>query len=299
VVARERFELSSAGPEPKIKPISWEEVKNDFLVWCKARFGQRYVKDLKNTLEKWKPVIRSVEDIDRLFAGEFPGKRHLWFGVRNLLKYCMQHGWSVWEIGLLLAAMPPVPRSRPDNRVPREVEVIETFQRLGRAPLTVQAVFNLVLDSAVRPLHAVEIINGFDERRLERLEHGFYKYYVDIERREKHTFICFMGPETLNLIKRVSGAVNEHTYQHYTMRHKLLRPKLLQKFAYNMMRKSGVDRDIAEFISGRKPEGVGPKHYAELIMLAEEQYPKYAAYLRALRERINHHYVKSSRKSQN
>jgi intergrase/recombinase len=60
----------------------------------------------------------------------------------------------------------------------------------------------------------------------------------------------------------------------------------VQKFAYNMMRKNGVDRDVAEFISGRKPEGIGAKHYAELIMLAEEQYPKYAEYLKNLRGKV-------------
>ncbi|MCS7113933.1 MAG: integrase [Nitrososphaerota archaeon] len=285
MVARGRFELPSAGPKPLFEPISWKEVRNGFLVWAKGRFGSRYVKDLRNTLNKWSPVIRSVEDIDRLFSGEFPGKRHLWFGIRNLLKYCASHGWSGDEIKPLLEAMPPVKKANPDNKVPKEAQVLETLMKLNGAPYPVQAVYNLVLDSAIRPLHAVEIINRFDESRLEPCEGGFFKYWVSIERGIKHTFIAFLSQETLGIIRNTLRPIGEHVYQHYAWRRGLLRAKLLQKFAYNMMRKNGVDRDIAEFISGRKPEGIGAKHYTELIMLAEEQYPKYASYLKSLRGR--------------
>jgi len=274
-----------SGSRALFKPIFWKEVRNEFLVWAEARFGARYVKDLRNTLDRWQPVIRSVEDIDRLFAGSFPGKRHLWFGIRNLLKFCASHGWSINEIKPLLECMPPVKKANPDNRVPNENQVLDTLGKLRSAPLEVQAVYNLVLDSAIRPLHAVEIINSFDESRLEEAG-GFYKYWVTIERGIKHTFIAFISPETLGMIRSVEKPIGEHMYQHYAWRKGLLRAKLLQKFAYNMMRKNGIDRDVAEFISGRKPEGIGPKHYAELIMLSEEQYPKYFEYLKTLRKRI-------------
>ncbi|MEM2998895.1 MAG: hypothetical protein QXX34_00005 [Candidatus Bathyarchaeia archaeon] len=157
LVARERFELSSAGPKPLKKTIFWKEVRNGFIIWAKGRFGSHYVKDLRNTLDKWGPVIRSVEDVDGLFAGEFPGKRHLWFGIRNLLKYCASHGWSVNEIKPLMEAMPPVKKAKPDNKVPKETQVLETLGKLKSAPIPVQAVYNLVLDSAIRPLHAVEV----------------------------------------------------------------------------------------------------------------------------------------------
>ena len=287
MVARERFELSSAGPKPLFKPISWKEVRNGFLVWAEGRFGSRYVKDLRNTLDRWSPFIRSVEDVDRLFAGDFPGKRHLWFGICNLLKYCASHGWSEGEIRILIESMPPVRKANPDNKVPKEAYVLETLRKLKDAPPQVQAVYSLVLDSAIRPLHAVEIINGFDGGRLEKCGGGFYKYLVSIERGIKHTFVAFISLETLSMIQKAERLIGEHVYQHYAWRKGLLRAKHVQKFAYNMMRKSGVDRDVAEFISGRKPEGIGAKHYAELIMLAEEQYPRYYAYLNQLRARAD------------
>jgi intergrase/recombinase len=243
------------------------------------------VKDLRNILDKWNPTIRSIEDIDSLFAGNFPGKRHLWFGIRNLLKYCAHHGWDVNAIKILMEAMPPVKKANPDNKVPKESQVLETLIKIKSAPASVQAVYNFVLDSAIRPLHAVEIINNFDESRLEKTELNFYKYWISIDRGIKYTFIAFLSPETLNIIQKAKRPISEHFYQHYAWRNRLIRAKYIQKFAYNMMRKNGIDRDIAEFISGRKPEGIGPKHYAELIMLAEEQYPRYFRFLSSLRRR--------------
>jgi intergrase/recombinase len=261
-------------------------LRNGFLLWARARFNPVYVRDFVYALDKWQPVICSVEDIDRLFAGDFPGKRHLWFAVRNLLKYCGQHGWDKEWVKSLLGVMPPVPQSRPDNRVPKEHEVLGLLRALRKAKMKYQAFHNLILDSAVRPAHVVEILRGFKLDNLEELGGGVYKYNVTIERGEKHTFICFITEYTLKLIREMEDPISLSGYKVFQKRHKTLRPKLLQKFAYNMMRKSGVDRDIAEFISGRKPEGIGPKHYAELIMLSEEQYPKYALYLKGLREKV-------------
>jgi len=40
---------------------------------------------------------------------------------------------------------------------------LETLRKFKDAPLKVQAVYNLILDSAIKPLHAVELINGFEE----------------------------------------------------------------------------------------------------------------------------------------
>jgi len=279
------IEPPTPGLKAQFKPISWSELRNGFLVWAKARFSPVYVKDFVYALDKWRPIIRSVEDVDRLFAGSFPGKRHLWFAVRNLLKYCRLHGWSEEEINRLLKVMPPTPQSNPDNRVPKEEQIINLLRALEKEKVKYQAFYNLILDSAVRPAHTVEILAGFNPGNLEEIGPGIFKYHVSIERKEKHTFICFITEGTLRLIEKMSEPLTLSAYKVFQKRRKMLRPKHVQKFAYNMMRKSGVDRDIAEFISGRKPEGVGPKHYAELIMLAEEQYPKYAAYLKALREK--------------
>ena len=291
LVARGRFELPSAGPEHcglpfKTQPITWKELRAGFLVWCKACFGKRYVADLRKILDKHKPEILSVKDVDQLFAERFPGRRHLWFGVRNLLKYCEAHGWSTEYITALKKAMPPCPKSGVEKRVPKEEAVIELLKSLEQAPTKYQAFYNLILDSSIRPLHAVEVLNSWSKEKLETLSPELSLYHAEIERKQKHTWIVMITQSSLELISQVlENPPTEIGYQRFQQSHRLLRPKLVQKFAYNMMRRHGIDRDVAEFLSGRKPEGVGARHYAELIGLAEDQYPGYAEYIAELRQK--------------
>ena len=283
MVARGRFELPSAGPKPT---IVWGELRAGFLVWAEGRFGDRYVGDMRKSLNKHKVRIVSVGDIDRLFSGRFPGRRHLWFGVRNLLKFCGSHGWSKEYVETLMEAMPPCPRSGVEKRIPKESQVVSLLQDLKSVPKKYRAFYNLVLDASIRPFHAVEVLNSWSEKKLEKLSDGFSKYYADIERRQKHTWIVMVTQQTLKLIKQtLNDPASEAGYLALIQKYRLLRPKFLQKFAYNMMRRHGIDRDVAEFLSGRKPEGVGPRHYAELITLAEEQYPKYLEYIMQLRQK--------------
>jgi len=288
MVARERFELSSAGPEPAIldRKVVWSEVKDDFVVWAQGRFGKRYVKDLRNILDKHEPVIACAQDIDRLFAGSFPGRRHFWFGVRNLLKFCGSHGWSKTAIEALMDTMPPCPRANADRTVPKEEAVIELLKELRRVPAKYRTFYDVILDGAIRPTHAIEIISSWNGSKLEKADGNIWRYNADIERTQKHTWVLMLTDETLTAINEMGeDKPTELGYLRFQQTRRLLRPKHVQKFAYNMMRKSGVDKDVAEFLSGRRPEGVGARHYAELVSLAEQQYPKYAHQLRELRRK--------------
>ena len=121
---------------------------------------------------------------------------------------------------------------------------------------------------------------------MEKLNDGFSSYHADIERRQKHTWIVMVTQQTLKLINQtVNDPASEAGYLALIQKYGLLRPKFVQKFAYNIMRRHGIDRDVAEFLSGRKPEGVGPRHYAELTTLAIDQYAKYQEYLTQLRQK--------------
>ena len=261
-------------------------MRRQFLVWCKGRFSERYIKNMRVVLDRFDPVIEGVRDVDRLFAVCGDGaRRELWFAVRNLLKFCWEHGWDKKWISQLMNVMPKCPKSGVDLRSPREPEVLSLLRFLHKAALKYEAFYNLILDSAVRPFHGLEILNDWNWRKLEIVSDGVYKYYANIEREEKHCWVIFVSGYTVNLIEKLDEKLTVNGYCCFQRRHKLPRPKHVQRFAYNQMRRRGVDRDVAEFLSGRKPDGVGEKHYAELLMLAEEQYPTYAKYVTELRKK--------------
>ncbi len=287
MVARERFELSSAGPEPAIldRSVNWQDVRSDFIVWADGRFRARYVKDLRNILDKHEPVITRAQDVDRLLAGQFPGRRHLWFGIRALLKFCGSHGWPRSQIEGLKEAMPPCPKAGKCKIIPKEDAVLELLRDLRHVPGKYQVFYDVVLDGAIRPTHAIEILGSWTADKLEHVGSDAWQYSAEIEREQKHTWILMLTDQTVKEISQLVEAPTEIGYLRMKQSHNLLRPKFTQKFAYNMMRKHGVEVDVAEFLSGRWPQGVGAQHYAELVSLAAKQYPRYARYVKGLREK--------------
>ena len=48
------------------------------------------------------------------------------------------------------------------------------------------------------------------------------------------------------------------------------------------MRKAGLDKDVVNWLSGKKPKGVDERHYLDLELLADEQYPRYMKFLEEL-----------------
>jgi len=58
---------------------------------------------------------------------------------------------------------------------------------------------------------------------------------------------------------------------------------VIQKFAMTMMRRAGLDKDVVNWLSGKKPKGVDERHYLDLELLADSQYERYMAYLAELR----------------
>jgi len=53
-----------------------------------------------------------------------------------------------------------------DLKIPSETEILDSLKRLKRAPLKYQALYNLLVDSGLRLLEAVEIIKRFKQADL-------------------------------------------------------------------------------------------------------------------------------------
>ena len=50
-----------------------------------------------------------------------------------------------------------------------------------------------------------------------------------------------------------------------------LRPKHVRKFAMNMMRRAGPDKDVVQFLASGKPKGIDERYYLDLELLADSQ----------------------------
>ena len=293
---------------PKELKIFWnDEVKAKFILFMKSKrrpAGDKHIERCVRLLDKYIPPegISTPEQVFNIFMSISKGARHHFDrAFRNLLNLFRRiYGYDRDFIELLKDAIPNT-KTGEDKWVPPEDLVIESLLMIKTRNPKYLAFWLAVLDSGCRPHHLIEgLFENFDPTRLEKTPEGFYKYRLNIERRTKHAWIAYLTPHTAELIMELHERGDRITLDGvdtFMERFKIkagtrpdgkpivmpLRPKYIRKFAYNMMRLNGIDKDVAMWLNGRTPPGVDPEHYADLELLADNQYPRYAEYLRKLK----------------
>ncbi len=272
------------------RPVVWNsEVRETFVKHLTGR-DPSYVKDLVSTLDRhMTEPIKSPRDVLDMFSRCGRGRDHLAKAFKILLKvYRIYYGLPRDRYEELKEAVPTV-RVRADRHVPSEEEIVETFRKVRELPVEFQAVYNVVLESPSRPTHVVQVLKTWDERRLRKAKTGeFYIYEVNMVKRTKACFRLHITPETLELIREaVEGGfrINKDSFR-VAYRRGLTRLKYVRKFAMNAMYSSGLTPDVIRLLAGERPKTVLEEHYIDVERMAEQQYPKYLAYLAQLRRRI-------------
>ncbi|MHA1632207.1 MAG: integrase, partial [Candidatus Freyarchaeota archaeon] len=281
-----------AGTRPGEAVVWNEEVRETFVKYLNGmgRSG-KYVKRCVSYLDRYMTQpVKTPKDVLELFDRCPGGKHHLDRAFRNLLKVYRLYYNLPRDVYEDLKEAIPKTRVGKDKYVPPEELIIETFRKLKAEKVKHQAYYNLILDAAIRPEHALKFFETWDESKLRESLYGdYYIYTIGIEEETKQAFIACITPETLELVRKTVESGDLPTKPSVTrlfQRKGLVRPKYVRKFAMNMMRRHGLSRDVTQYLSGQKPRGVDAEHYIELEMLAEEQYARYAEYLAQLRRRI-------------
>ena len=308
VSSEEPKRKSAARLEGELKIVWNEKVKQRLIQFMKTKrkpAGDAHIKNCISYLDRYMPPegISTPEQVFDMFMRCTRGRHHLDRAFRCLLGlYRRVFGFDREFIERLKEAIPST-KTGEDKWVPPEELVVESLVMLKERNLRFFAVWNAVLDSAVRPMHIAEgLFENFNPSRLEKTPEGFYKYKLNIERGTKHAWVAYLTPYTAKLIMELyeqGERVTRFGVENITRRFKMvrghrpdgkpivmpLRLKYIRKFAMNMMRKNGLDKDVVQFLAGEKPKGIDEKHYLDLEMLADSQYPRYVAYLEKLRAR--------------
>jgi intergrase/recombinase len=170
--------------------------------------------------------------------------------------------------------------------VPAEESIGKSLSSLCKAPRKYRVLYDLLLDSGLRLVEAVKVINGFKAESAERVGR-FYRVEVAMFRGSKQTFYCYLTELTLKAISESSierlGAVAASRY--YT-KMGYIQPKYLRKFAFDSIIGLEVPESVADFIEGRVPKRVGAKHYCVLRRQADRFHGKYSKYVEDLRRAL-------------
>ena len=231
----------------------------------------------KNASELQEPM-----DVIRIFSKLSVGQQHnLSRALRTFLNFAELKGVSVDYLNSLRKAIPK-DRVGADLNVPTESEVLASLSKLKDMPVKYQALYNLLLDSGLRLIEAVKLLNDFGE--VTRVN-GFYRCTLGFFRGSKTAYAGYFTKHTCELIHLNEEKVEERAASHYYHMYKCVAPKYLRKFVFDTMISDGfnVPESVADFIEGRVPRKIGARHYTLLLKQADSHYGKYADYLCNLR----------------
>jgi len=143
--------------------LNWLETRKGFIEYAQ-RYNPKTTKCLVAYLDRYVKTIQSPMDVMRLFNGLSNGQQHhLNRRLKALFNFAEIMGFDKrWLTGLRKAiSKDPIGI---DLRIPEESEVLSNFVSVSKISLKYQALWNLCLDSGLRLIEAIWIIQGFDSK---------------------------------------------------------------------------------------------------------------------------------------
>ncbi len=274
--------------------VRWDELRADFIAWSEriAGHSEKHRRDLLSYLDRYLSghEIRSDEDIRAIVMACGRGQRHLKLALKNLFNFLEWLGWPE-ELLDKWRKLVKLERCGHDCHVPSEEDIIRSLKVLAEANPKYWALYNVLLDSGARLVHAIEVLNGWDEKCLMEAPEGFYIYALSRTSGSKQQPYVFLTPYTIQLIRalRASGGfkpIGENAAKQYyrkKVKRGVVLAKYVRKFVFTKLVALGVPESVADFIQGRAARTVGARHYLAKLELAKQHYARYARYLAELR----------------
>ena len=277
--------------------IRWDEsIKAKFVEWLRANErDEEYIRDQVRFLDKYMRPIRCPADVVAMFAECKRSKDHLNKAFRNLLKFHRKiMGYPKDFIEDLKEAIPTI-RTGQDTYVPSEEAVIATLKALRHAPPKYYLYWWVPLATGIRPKKdAIKLITEADLSKAERIEtpHGTY-YFLELGwvRETKATFVACLPDFVYDMIVKFRESGEKLTWNGARQFRKKKMPHIetlgsMRDFCYNKLLELGMPESAADFLNGRGPRTIGGKHYMDKVLQIKAFYPRYLAYLKELKAKV-------------
>ena len=263
--------------------VSFKNKRKEFIEYLQVNgYYEATIEDVIRYLDKYPVTFREPQDVISLFCKVKRAKRHVILAVRLLLNFHETLGYDKYYLDILRNAIPKVICGI-DLKIPSEIQIIDSLGKLDDSPRKYDVIYNLLVDSGLRLVEAVHLINRF--RGADKIN-GFYRGVVGEFRGNKQAYYGHFSEKTLKLIKDVSEELKPRTASHYYPKAGFVSAKYVRKFVFDKMIELEIPESIADFIQGRVPQRVGAKHYMALARQVSKFYPRYLDYIENLRSLI-------------
>jgi len=169
-------------------------------------------------------------------------------------------------------------KSGVDQYVPSDERVIESLRK-AKARDVIYHVYRQLLFSGLRLREVVYLLKTHETSKWIKISHDtriFYRYPLLWERRSKQVFYHY----TAEIPPRI--VVNDKAVSTWARKHGLVNPKYIRKWVATKMIMIGIPNDVVNYIQGRVSREVLSKHYLDLLVLADKNYPRYLEYIEGL-----------------
>ena len=198
---------------------------------------------------------------------------------RNAIKALRNYLHFLYEMGLIseethdrLCKLLKIPKSRelPEIKLIDLNEIKRSLSIIANAPKDIKLAYLICYFSGCRLRDACRVLQHFDNKRVFDLGHHI-RYGLLRGSGSKYALWIYL-PKTVSL-ERI--AVDPRRVSDYCRRHKLVPPKMLRKFWYQIAMDIIKDRELVDFFQGRISNlSIGSRHYDALLSRADKEYPK-------------------------
>jgi intergrase/recombinase len=274
---------------PATQILNWPLTKEGFLEYVRfKKYSVVHGKGMVSYLDRFVSEIRSPFDVMHIFADLTVGQQdQLNRGMRAWFKYLEITGQANEDFLNRLRKAIPKDETGMDVNVSSEENIISSLKRMKQVDPGYNALYNMILDSGLRLVEAVQLINNIQNIQVEARD-GFFAAPLGYFRKTKLAFYGFYMQATADLITQVNETLNDRNATSYLSKgssRNVITWKYLRKFAFDKMIELEIPESVANFIQGRTPKSVGAKHYMVLIRQAKKFYPRYAEYITGLRQK--------------
>ncbi len=172
------------------------------------------------------------------------------------------------------------PRSNPDTWIPPDNLVFIAGKILAGRGRIYYAAWLLLASTGARLKEIHYALTEADWSKLYCIN-GFCRLHIDFERGPKKSWVLYTTNNIADYIIDILGLEQTPSYDTLgkIVKSSGVAAKYYRNWVGNKMLSLGIPEAVIEFIQGRTPSSVFRKHYLNLMVQADQYYPKYAAWL--------------------
>ncbi len=190
--------LESSSSEGKPSASSYNRL--GFIEYPRVNgYHKTTIKDVVSYLDKYSVDVSGPKDVIHLFSNVETAKRHVILAFRLLLNYYETLGCNSNYLDVLRKAIPRV-RCGVDLKIPSEAKTVESLVKLETSLKKYKALYNLLLDSGLRLVESVGLINNF--KGAEEVN-GFFRCDLGDFRGTKRAYYGHFLESTYELISNL------------------------------------------------------------------------------------------------